>query len=121
VPVVRSTDLDFTQLPGRRSADPVPAGLGADYAVRVVRVPPGPRTPHLHPHSDEVTYVVSGHGHAWEGDSRTPVGPGDTLFVARGVPHATVADGEEELVLMCFFARPDLADNLVELDGPLRR
>ncbi len=84
VPVVRSTDLDFARLPGRLSADPVPAGRGADYSVRVVRVPPGPRTPHLHPHSDEVTYVVSGSGNAWEGDICTPVSPGDLSSGAPG-------------------------------------
>ena len=120
MPVVRSTDIDFAQLPGRLSADPVPAGLGADYSVRVVRVPPGPRTPHLHPHSDEVTYVVSGSGNAWEGDTCTPVSAGDVVLVPQGAPHATVAQGDQELVLLCFFPRPDLAGNLVELDGPLR-
>lgn len=120
MPVVRRTDLDYAALPGRLSADPVPAEIGADYSVRVVRVPPGPRTPHLHPHSDEVTYVVSGTGSAWEGDIRTAVGPGDIVFVPRGAAHATVANGDEELVLLCFFPLPDLASNLVELDGPLR-
>ncbi|MGH3348808.1 MAG: cupin domain-containing protein, partial [Nocardioides sp.] len=118
MPVVRHDDLDFARLPGRTSADPVPSGLGDDYSVRVVRVPVGTRTPHLHPHSDEVTYVVSGSGNAWEGDQCTPVGPGDLVFVPRGTAHATVATGHEDLVLLCFFPRPDLAGNLVELDGP---
>jgi mannose-6-phosphate isomerase-like protein (cupin superfamily) len=120
VPVVRRTDLDFVELPGRFSADPVPSGLGEDYSVRVVRVPPGPRRPHLHPHSDEVTYVVSGRGTAWEGDASTKVAAGDVVFVPRSVPHVTVAQGDEDLVLLCFFARADLAGNSVELDGPLR-
>jgi quercetin dioxygenase-like cupin family protein len=120
VPVVGPAALDYTDLPGRLSADPVPPGLGADYSVRVVRVGPGPRTPHVHPHSEEVTYVVSGSGNAWEGSTSTPVGPGDTVFVPRGVEHATVAHGDEELVLLCFFPRADLPANLVELEGPLR-
>jgi hypothetical protein len=127
VPVVRRSDVSLADLPGRRSGDPVPPGLGAEYAVRLVRVPPGPRTPHLHPHSDEVTYVVSGTGTAYEapagspgGDPASPraddlaaehftatrIGPGDTIFVPRGAPHATVADDAAD--------GPDEAD---EADG----
>ncbi len=120
MPVVRRDEVAYVDLPGRRTADPVPAGLGAGYAVRMVRVPAGPRTPHLHPHSDEVTYVVSGSGTAWENDVATPVAPGDTIFVPRGAPHVTVARDGDELVLLCFFAHGDLADNTVELDEPLR-
>ncbi len=120
MPVIRHHDLDFAELPGRSSADPLPPGVGSDYAVRVVHVPPGSRTPHRHPHSDEVTYVVSGSGNAWEEDRSTPVGPGDLIVVPRGAAHATVAHGDEELVLLCFFPRGDLSGNLVELDGPIR-
>ncbi len=121
MPVVHAAGLDFAHLPGRRSADPLTGSSAAEsYAVRVVQVPPGPRTPHRHPHSDEITYVVSGHGNAWEDDVRTPVGPGDVVIVPRDVPHATVAHGDDDLVLVCFFPEPDLANNLVELDGPLR-
>lgn len=120
MPVVRAAEFEYAALPGRQSADPVPPGMGSDYSVRVVRVPPGPRTPHLHPHTDEVTYVVSGTGVAWEGDLPTPVGPGDLVFVPRGVDHATVTYDDAGLVLLCFFPRSDLAGNVLELDGPLR-
>jgi quercetin dioxygenase-like cupin family protein len=120
VTVVRAPDVEYAALPGRLSANPVPAPLGADYSVRLVRVPPGPRTPHRHPHTDEVTYVVSGAGTAWEGDRPTVVGPGDLVFVPRDVPHATVAHAGQELVLLCFFPAGDLSSNLVELDGPVR-
>ena len=120
MPVVRAADLSYDQLPGRLSADPVPSGMGSDYSVRLVRVPPGPRAPHRHPHTDEVTYVVSGSGTAWEGDEPHAVGPGDLVFVPRDTPHATVTQGDEDLVLLCFFPCADLSGNLVELDGPLR-
>lgn len=153
MPVVRRSDVSLVDLPGRRSGDPVPPGLGAEYAVRLVRVPPGPRTPHLHPHSDEVTYVVAGTGTAYEAPAdsgssptddssaarftATRIGPGDTIFVPRGAPHATVADPSTDdgddgddaddaddadkdagLELLCFFPLPDLSTNLVELDTP---
>ncbi|MBS1694292.1 MAG: cupin domain-containing protein [Actinobacteria bacterium] len=121
MPVIRYDQLGFRDLPGRRSADPVPPEYGANYSVRVVSVPPGPRNPHRHPASDEVTYVASGFGTAWEGEQGSPVGPGDLLVIPRGVPHATVAYGDTDLVLVCFFPDAELADNLEELAGPLRR
>jgi quercetin dioxygenase-like cupin family protein len=120
VPVIPASTLDFTELPGRSSADPVPGSLGSGYSMRVVRIPPGPRTPHLHPRSDEIVYVVEGHGMAWEDGIATPVGAGDVLVVPLGVPHATVAHAPSGLVLVCFFPAPDLRSNIVELAGPLR-
>lgn len=121
MPVVRGAGLDYLALPGRRSADPLGgAVVDSGASVRVVRIAPGPRTPHVHPLSAEVAYVVEGTGTAWEADEPTEVRPGDLLVVAPGVPHATVARGPGELVLVCFFPHPDLAGNLDELTGPLR-
>lgn len=121
MPVIRSDMLRFADLTGRRSADPVPDGLGDQYSVRIVTVPPGPRNPHRHPASDEVTYVASGQGVAWMDDESTSVKSGDLLVIPRGIPHATVAYGDIGLVLVCFFPTPDLASNIEELAGPLRR
>jgi quercetin dioxygenase-like cupin family protein len=120
VPVVPAATLAFAELPGRRSADPLPPGLDAGCSARIVRVAPGPRTPHRHPHSTEITYIASGTGTAWEGDVPTPVGPGDVLVVPPGVPHATVAQGPGDLVLVCFFPHADLAANIEELATPER-
>ena len=49
MPVIRSDMLRFVDLPGRRSADPVPDDHGGQYSVRIVNVAPGPRNPHRHP------------------------------------------------------------------------
>ncbi len=121
MPVVPTGALRFAELAGRLSADPLasvddPGGC----SVRVVRVPPGPRTPHRHPHSVEVVYVAEGTGRVWEGDRVTAVGPGDVVLVPSGTPHATVATGSSDLLLVCFFPHPDLAANLEELAGPTR-
>ena len=120
MPVVPAGALQFSQLPGRLSADPLPPGLAVGCSARVVRIAPGPRTPHRHPHSAELVYVVDGAGTAWEDDVPTAVGSGDVLVVPPGVPHATVATGSTELVLVCFFPHADLAANIEELPGPER-
>ena len=68
MPVVRPADLAWSELPGRLAADPLAAppmaGVDTGTTVRVVRVGPGPRTPHLHPHSAEILYVLTGSGEA---------------------------------------------------------
>jgi quercetin dioxygenase-like cupin family protein len=117
MPVVHSSALQFTQLSGREAADPLPRDLLSDGSVRVVRVPPGPRTPHRHPRSSEVVYVVAGTGVAWEDGRRTWVAAGDLLAIPAGVPHATVA-GVDGLLLVCFFPHPDLDNNTQELAEP---
>ena len=117
--VVDGSALAFRELTGRFSADPLPTGA-APCSMRVVRIGPGPRTPHRHPHSVELMYVVAGTGTTWEDDTPSPVRPGDVVLVPQGVPHATVADGPDELLLVCFFPHPDLAANIEELDGPVR-
>jgi quercetin dioxygenase-like cupin family protein len=120
MPVVPGESLDFARLPGRLSADPLPPGLPVGCSARVVRIAPGTRTPHRHPHSAELAYVVAGTGTAWEDDVSRTVGPGDLLVVPAGVAHATVASGPADLVLVCFFPHPDLGANLEELAGPER-
>ena len=120
MPVVLSGSLSYAALTGRLSADPLPSGTATGCSVRVVRIDPGPRTPHVHPDSVEIAYVAEGTGTAWEGDEHHPVAPGDLLVVSAGVPHATVATGDSPLVLVCFFPHPDLAANIEELAGPQR-
>ena len=116
MPVISAADLEFHGLPGRRSADPFP-GLLRDSTARIVRIPPGPRTPHRHPRSSELVYVAEGTGTAWEAGYRSEVAAGDLLAIPAGVPHATVAS-DDGLLLVCFFPDPDLAGNLEELAEP---
>lgn len=122
MPVLRGDDLEFAELPGRLSANPLPADLedGSEVSVRVVDVSPGQRTPHRHPHSCEVIYVARGEGRVWEGDESSPVTTGDVIVVEQGVPHATVCTGTTAMRLICFFPRADLSGNTEELGGPAR-
>ncbi len=116
--IVRRELLRFADLPGRISADPF-ADVDADVSVRIVRIAPvDVRRPHRHPHSAEVVHILSGTGSAWQDGTRHPVGPGDTILVPQGVAHATLADPGSELEMLCFFAHPQLSENIEELDGP---
>ena len=121
MPVVRPADLSWSELPGRLAADPLAARpmAGIDTGT-MVRVNPRPRLPHLHPHSAEILYILTGNGTTWEGDEAHPVGPGDVVVVPTGVPHATVATSPEGLTVVCFFAHPDLGANTEDLPGPER-
>lgn len=118
MPVTRAGSLQFSDLPGRASANALPAGVVDGVSARVVRIAPGIRTPHRHPRSGEVVYVVAGRGVAWEDGMTTDVSAGDIIAIPRGVPHATAAAAGSELVLVCFFPDAELSTNLEELDGP---
>lgn len=117
--IVRSAELRFGEVPGRRSADPF-EGLPADGAsVRFARLSPGPRAPHRHPLSIEVIYVLEGAGVHWQEGAAEQVGPGDVVLVERGVAHATIPATEAGMLLYCVFPVSTLAGNVEELDGPI--
>lgn len=117
--IVRSTELRFGELPGRRSADPF-AGLPADgLSVRFARLSPGPRAPHRHPGSIEVIYVVEGRGTHWQDGDTAHLAPGDVVLVPQGVVHATIPDDPAGMLLYCVFPVPTLEGNVEELDEPV--
>ncbi len=112
--VVPSGSFPYADLAGRRSGDPL-AGLPTASSVRVVQLEPAPgRTPHRHPHSEEVVYVRSGRGVVWIDGTANEVGPGSVVVVPSGAAHATIP--AEPMELVCFFPHPDLAANMEELD-----
>jgi quercetin dioxygenase-like cupin family protein len=113
--VARST-LRFLQLAGRASADPFAGRATEAMSVRLVRVDAGRRSPHRHPHSQEVIYVARGTGVLWEDGRSQPVGPGDCALIATGVPHAAIPDAGTTMELVCFFPHPDPDANIEELE-----
>lgn len=56
---------------------------------------------HLHDHSEDVFLVLEGSGWLREGDKRTPIGPGDVIFVPPGEVHGTIAGPQGMLVISC--------------------
>lgn len=118
--VVRRADLEFADLPGRRSADPLP-GESPHTSVRVVELTGGvERTAHRHPLSEEIVYVVSGRGMAWIEGSSTPIAAGDVILIPAGARHATSPDPDSTMRLVCFFPHGDLDSNIEETDVPIR-
>jgi quercetin dioxygenase-like cupin family protein len=117
VTVVGPDDLVFRDFPGRSTADPFKvAGQGASTVRQVVIEHVESRSPHRHPHSEEVVYVVSGRGRVWLDGTFHEVGPGSWYRIPTGLPHATVADRGERMSLVCFFPHDEFASNIEELD-----
>src|SRR5437016_6460053 len=77
-------------------------------------VPAGTRsTFHLHHHSDEVAYVLSGEVTFLIGDEVRVGGPGTCAFMPRGVPHAWKSTGAETGRVL-FLYTPARAGGLIE-------
>ena len=77
-------------------------------------IPAGTKsTFHLHHHSDEVAYVLSGEITFKIGDEVTVGGPGGCAFMPRGVPHAWKSTGAETGRVL-FLYTPAKAGGLIE-------
>jgi quercetin dioxygenase-like cupin family protein len=115
--VVGPGELEFRDFPGRSTSDPFRHfGRGAS-TVRQVMIEHVPsRSPHLHPKSEEIVYVVSGTGRIWLDGVFHDVGPGHWYRIPTGTPHATLADPGQRMSLVCFFPHDDFASNIEELE-----
>lgn len=112
--VVGRDTLEFVQMPGRRSADPL-AGIDVDCSLRIVEMTPDPdRCAHRHPHSEEIVVVLEGTGTVWLDGDTTAVSAGDVVVIPPGRLHATIPDGAMRLA--CFFPHPELNKNIEESD-----
>jgi quercetin dioxygenase-like cupin family protein len=115
--VVGPGQLEFRDFSGRSTADPFrTAGQGASTVRQVIIEHVPSRSPHRHPHSEEIVYVVAGRGRLWLDGVVHSVGPGSWYRIPAGTPHATMADPHERMSLVCFFPHDDFASNIEELD-----
>lgn len=115
--VVGPDELRFRDFPGRTTSDPFKeAGQGASTVRQVVIEYVPSRSPHLHPQSEEIVYVVAGTGRVWLDGVFHSVGPGSWYRIPARTPHATMADRGERLSLVCFFPHDDFPNNIQELD-----
>jgi len=88
-----------------------------EATLRIVEIDPiadvGDRNPHHHEHMDEIIFVLSGAGTAWEEGEIFPVSESDTVLFPKGDRHMIANHIDEPLRLACFFADPDIERDFV--------
>ena len=66
------------------------------------RLPPGASTtPHYHPLTEEIYYLLEGRGRMRIGDEMRDVGPGDAIAIPPGAVHTITNTGTETLRFLC--------------------
>ena len=77
--------------------------VGAKHVTfNYIRYAPHAEFPqHRHDSSEDVFLILEGSGWLREGDKRTPIGPGDVIFVPPGEVHGTVAGPNGMVVVSC--------------------
>jgi mannose-6-phosphate isomerase-like protein (cupin superfamily) len=66
------------------------------------RLPPGGKTtPHHHPQTEEIYYLLEGVGRMRIGDQERDVRPGDAIAIPPGVVHQIVNTGPAVLKFLC--------------------
>ena len=88
-------------------------GSKVTFRIAEIAVPkPGdpPRGPHLHDGFEECIYVLKGTGTTVAESGEIPIKPGDIVLIPPNEKHMTRNTGTEPLVLLCFFAEPDVID-----------
>src|SRR5262245_51740512 len=74
----------------------------ANQSLAEARLPPGmSTTPHYHPRTEEIYYLLEGTGHMRIGDETRDVGPGDAIAIPPGVVHTITSTGRQTLKFLC--------------------
>jgi len=93
------------------------SGVLKNQSLAEATLAPGAATePHFHPQTEELYYVLRGHGRMRVGDAVRDVGPGDGIAIPPGAPHQitnTSPDGGEDLVFLCCCAPAYTHDDTV--------
>lgn len=84
-----------------------PLGDASPLLLGVTRVNPGHTTALIVHDTDEVAYVVAGHGQMATDHDRTPFRPGDAIHIPTGCWHA-IAAADEPVVMVYLFPGPEL-------------
>ena len=80
-----------------------PQDTGGAMAMLRVTCRPGFNPPvHIHHHEDEVFHILEGQAAFLVGDRLVEAGPGDTVWLPRGVPHAPRFDSDIVRCLVVF-------------------
>ena len=74
------------------------------YMVKVVMEKGGMHNFHRHPEMNEILYILRGTAEQWVEDEKQMLGPGDSVYIAPDVVHATFNAGEGELEFLAILA-----------------
>lgn len=81
--------------------------VSQDLEVKLVRITPGAEiSPHIHEHSAETFYVLSGEGAFYVGDRLVPCRIGSCAHAKPGVVHGVKNLGQTDLHLLAIFTPP---------------
>ena len=74
----------------------------AKQSLAEARLPVGgSTTPHYHPRTEEIYYILSGRGQMRICTETAEVGPGDAIAIPPGLEHEITNTGDETLVFLC--------------------
>jgi mannose-6-phosphate isomerase-like protein (cupin superfamily) len=74
----------------------------AKQSLAEARLPPGASTtPHYHPLTEEIYYLLEGSGQMTIGDETRPVAPGDAIAIPPGAVHTITNTGAGTLKFLC--------------------
>ncbi len=113
--IIHETDVPEIEQPGRSMRWLVNADAMAarNLSFCVIRVQPGEtvRPAHSHPHSEELIYILSGHGKVMIEDEVGEVRAGTAVLFEEGKVHMLRNTGDVEMKVACFFAPATSLDN----------
>jgi mannose-6-phosphate isomerase-like protein (cupin superfamily) len=117
--LLKQSEAKRLGLPGRTSLEPVSGEIGSRVTFRIAEIPPAkpgdkPRGPHLHDGFEECIYVLKGTGMTVAESGDIPVKSGDIVLIPPNEKHMTRNTGSEPLVLLCFFAEPNVSAGTTE-------
>ena len=117
--LIDQTQAKRLTLPGRSSLEPVSGAMGSKVTVRIAEIAPEwpgepVRGPHNHDGFEECIYVLRGTGMTVAESGELAIGPGDIVLIPPNEKHMTRNTGSEPLVLLCFFAEPDVSAKTTE-------
>ena len=108
MPIIHYSDADSEEgYPGVNRAVLVDGRNGALslYVARLVIVPGGRVTTHIHPDTEEAMVIVEGNLEAILGDEVVTLGPGDTVLAPAGVKHGFVNRSQSNAALVAAFPK----------------
>jgi len=95
-----------------------PASTGAEQitGIDVTIVPGQGHAFHRHPDQEEIIFVVSGKLEQWMERERRILGPGDAVFIPKGVVHGSFNAGDEDLRMIVVFSPSVGAGGFVSIE-----